>query len=104
VNDLKFREPVTSANVGCLNCGAPPVVLSSKAALAVGFGMVDVSRDGVSEWTGNDWDMKAYRWTRRAKKEPDHSWQIEFVGPLHGETYQFQGDKWVMVETNMGFA
>lgn len=99
-----YREAVTRSNVGCLNCGAPPTVLPSKAILAVGFGFVQVTRDEECLWGGDDEEMTALRWTRRANKDPEHDWQIQYVGPLHGETYQHQDGKWVMVETDMGFA
>ena len=99
-----YKEAVTRANVGCLNCGAPPTVLPSSAVLAVGFGVVGVLRDGDYVWNGDDEEMTALRWTRRANKEPDHDWQIEFLSPLHEETYQFQNGKWIMVKTGMGFA
>ena len=99
-----YKEPVTRANVGCLNCRAAPTILPPKAILCVGFGMVNVSRDGELMWTGNDENMTSYRWTRWAKKQPERDWQIEFVGPMHGETYQFQDGRWIMVESNLGFA
>ena len=98
------KEAVTRANVGCLNCGAPPIILPPKAHLAVGFGMVEVTRDGESMWAGDDWEMTSLRWTRRAMKEPEVDWRIAFDGPLHSETYQFQNGDWVMIETGMGFA
>lgn len=98
------RPAVTKANVGCLNCGAPPTVLPSTARLCVGFGQVVVTRDDDLVWCGDDWDVTVLRFTRKANKDPDHDWRIEFVGPLHGETYQHQNGKWVMVETNLGFA
>ena len=104
MNQVFYKEPVTRANVGCLNCGAPPTILPSSAVLAVGFGMVSVKRDGEFVWGGDDEDVTVLRFTRRANKEPGHDWQITFDGPLHGETYQHQDGKWVMVETNMGFA
>ena len=104
IKDNFWREPVTRANVGCLNCGAAPIILPPNCHLAVGFGAVKVERDGEIQWSGDDWGMTTYRWTRRANKEPDHDWQIEFIGPLYGETYQFQNGRWVMVETNLGFA
>ena len=97
------QEAVTRANVGCLNCGAPPTTLPSSACLGVGFGAVNVTRDDEMIWSG-DGEVTALRFTRRAIKEPGHDWQIEFIGPLHGEIYQFQNGKWIMVETNMGFA
>ena len=37
-------------------------------------------------------------------EDPDHDWQVEIYGPMHGETYQRQGPgHWVMVKTNGGF-
>lgn len=42
---------------------------------------------------------------RLAKKAPDHDWRIVLYGPLHGEIYQRHGKgKWVLVESNQGFA
>ena len=99
-----YKEPVTRANVGCLNCGAPPTILPPKSILAVGFGMVAVTRDGECMWSGDDETMTSYRWTRWAKKQPERDWQIEFLGPLHKETYQYQDGQWVMIATGMGFA
>ena len=99
-----YQEPVTRANVGCLNCGAPPTTLPPKAVLAVGFGIVSVSRDHNTIWSGDDERMTTYRWTRTAKKEPDHDWRIEFLGPLHEEVYQFQEGEWVMISPGLGFA
>ena len=102
-NPVFYKEAVTRANVGCLNCGAPPTTLPHDAVLGVGFGMVNVTRDDEFIWSG-DGEQTAYRYTRRAKKEPDHDWQIEFIGPLHEETYQYQDGKWIMIATGRGFA
>lgn len=104
MTEMFYKEPVTRANVGCLTCGAPPTILPPNSILAVGFGMVNVTRDDEGMWSGDDEEMTTYRWTRRAKKEPDVDWRIEFIGPLHEETYQFQDGQWVMIETGMGFA
>ena len=99
-----YKEAVTRSNVGCLNCGAPPIILPSRACLAVGFGMVWVERDDQTLWAGDDEEMTALRWTRKANADPEHDWRIRFDGPMHGETYQHQDGKWIMVETNLGFA
>lgn len=99
-----YLPAVDHANVGCLNCGAPPIVMPSSQRLSVGFGMVQVTRDDECVWSGDDWEVSALRFTRKANADPNHDWRIEFVGPLHGETYQHQDGKWIMVETNLGFA
>ena len=80
------------------------MVMPSSRVLGVGFGMVQVTRDDECVWSGDSEDQTALRFTRMANKDPDHDWQIEFVGPLHGETYQHQDGKWIMVKTNPGFA
>jgi hypothetical protein len=99
-----YRPAVDHANFVCLNCGPPPTTLRSSAHLSVGFGTVQVTKDDECVWAGDDWDVTALRFTRQANKDPEHDWRIEFVGPMHGETYQHQNGKWVMVETNLGFA
>lgn len=40
-----------------------------------------------------------------AALEPDCDWRFVHTTPLHGETFQRQGDRlWLCVESNMGFA
>ena len=98
-----YKPAVTKANGGCLNCGAPPVEMEPDSYLGVGFGQVSVDRDDEVVWCG-DGEKDASEFTARALAEPDHDWRITFEGPLHGETYQMQDGKWIMIESNMGFA
>lgn len=79
--------------------------------ISVGFGSADVTKDGEHYYDGEgDWQHDKEPKTigeieKEAAEDPDHDWRICFLGPLHGETYQRQGDgKWVMIESNMGFA
>jgi hypothetical protein len=104
---------------GCLNCSTAPAAADDGIALApldmtiaVGFGSADVTCDGdvvydeqeVESGKLDDW------WTVRdaeaaARLKPDADWRITKHGPLHGETYQRQGeDRWVLIESNEGFA
>jgi len=39
-----------------------------------------------------------------AAADPDHDWRIVLYAPLHGEVYQRQDGRWVLVEKNDGFA
>jgi hypothetical protein len=78
--------------------------------IGVGFGYAAVLCDGQAVWhepSNASWERL---WTvlkaeNRAKQNPDADWRIVLHGPLHGETYQRQGvKKWVLVESNRGFA
>lgn len=99
-----YKPAVDHANVGCLNCGAPPIIMPPDRRLSVGFGQVAVFKDDECLWSGDDWEVSALPYTTAADKHPEHDWRIQFDGPLHGETYQHQNGQWVMIETNQGFA
>jgi hypothetical protein len=77
-------------------------------AISVGFGSAQVTKD--DELVYCEQQNEENYWTVQnaedaALKDPDHDWQIQLVGPMHGETYQRQGPgKWVCVESNPGFA
>lgn len=78
--------------------------------IAVGFGQSLVTMDGlvvydgekVLDRGGKPWDVEAVEMI--AARDPDHDWRIIMDGPLSGETYQRQGDQWVLVDKNRGFA
>jgi hypothetical protein len=92
----------------CANC--PPILAEAhpEKIIAVGFGDAHVERDGVEVYRepqddmGKIWDFANAE--RVAAKDPDHDWRAVLFGPLHGETYQRQDGKWVLVEKNEGFA
>jgi hypothetical protein len=77
--------------------------------IAVGFGSAFVQKDGEIVYSEDIVDEENF-WTVQdaedaAKLDPAHDWQIVKYGPLHGETFQRQGDGlWVCVESNRGFA
>lgn len=99
------------ANQGCSCCPIPSIHAGMDKMIAVGFGSATAYNDAGFYYDGErDYcdgkepktigDIEAI-----AKLDPDHDWQVCFVGPLHGETYQRQGDGlWIMVESNIGFA
>lgn len=92
-------------NKGCLNCGAHHSSLPLMVPLAVGFGMVAVTKDGECLWSGDDEHVRLRRFERRAAADPDHDWRVRFDAPLSDATYQRHGERhWVLIEKGMGFA
>ena len=95
--------------IGCLNCSTAAIVAPMDMIIAVGFGSAIVTKDGELIYDEQRIEDEKY-WTVQdaenlAVKEPDCDWRIEKFGPLHGETFQRQGDgNWVCVESNKGFA
>ena len=91
--------------VGCLNCGPHPTTMPVNTPLAVGFGVVSVSKDGEVIWNGDDEHVWLRRFEWRAAKDPDHDWRVKFDSPMKMNVYQRQGENlWVLVETGPGFA
>jgi hypothetical protein len=96
-------------HVGCLNCSTAAIVAPMDMLIAVGFGSATVTKDGELVYDEMSISGENY-WTVQdaenlAIKEPDCDWRINKEGPLHGETFQRQGDNnWVCVESNRGFA
>lgn len=78
--------------------------------IAVGFGVAQAMRDSdvvYSEDPNAEWEtlMTVAQLEEMALLEPEHDWRIIKHGPLHGETFQRQGEgRWVCVESNDGFA
>ncbi len=98
-------------HVGCLCCSSAAQVAHLEMGIAVGFGAAYVLKDGVEFYDGEaDYqDGKEPKTVAEieaiAALDPDHDWQIVKHGPLHGETFQrHDKDRWVCVESNMGFA
>lgn len=111
--------PVASDKIhhGCICCSNVQQIAHKGMWIAVGFGDAHVSKDGEPIWNESDESHKAEGenrnenlWTledaeQAAALDPDHDWRIVKFGPLHGEVYQRQEPgKWVLIESNMGFA
>ena len=97
--------PIEKPNQGCACCPVPAIHRELDSYLHPGFGGVEVTRD--DEYAGHDCGehTQLSHIEALAKDDPEHDWRVEIIGPLHGETYQRQGEGlWVMVESNQGFA
>jgi len=100
--------PLEGKQNPCANC--PPILAEAdpEKIIAVGFGDACVTCDGEEVYRepqddfGKIWDFAKAE--RVAAKDPDHDWRAVLYGPLHGETYQRQDGKWLLVEKNEGFA
>lgn len=109
-----FVEPIKKDKVhhGCLNCGGTELILNLKTKLYNGFGGWHITKDGVMFFSEDPsvekkWeDLKDMTYIEKiAKKEPDHDWRAIFEMGLRGGAYQRHGNKkWVLIESNQGFA
>lgn len=100
-------EPIDpkEIHIGCLTCSTAAPTLRMNRIMATGFGQVTVTKGDEMIWSGDDPEREASEFEELAAKDPDHDWRIEFVGPLHGETYQRHGkENWVCIASNAGFA
>lgn len=86
-------------------CPPPsPDTLDMKAVLAVGFGMVTVTKDGEAVWSGDDEDQTIAPFEERAQQEGGE-WAVEFYGPLSESTYTRSGtNDWRLTGKGRGFA
>ena len=104
-----YREPVNAKDihVGCLCCSTAAEVAPMEMTIAVGFGVAGAFKGDecvYDEQRAEEYltvaDIEAM-----AKDDPENDWQIRKHGPLHGETFQRQGEgRWVCIESNQGFA
>jgi hypothetical protein len=89
---------------GCGTCSTVPVsrVADMDMSICVGFGSAIVTNDGQLFYDGeadlrNDTEPKTLAEIETtAKQFPGSDWRVSLHGPLHGETYQRQGKRWVM--------
>ena len=109
-----YIKPLDTKKIfhGCLNCGGTEQTLDLETRLYNGFGGWDVTKDGElyfmepahieKEW--EEWkQLKEIE--EEAKKDPNHDWRCNFNLPLRGGSYQrHDNDKWVLIESNQGFA
>ncbi len=103
-------QALPGRNNPCITCPPIEATLGMRRRIAVGFGFAAVLCDGAIVWCEPplaNWEdcWTVQRAEHRAQKAPHQDWRIRLAGPLHGETYQRQGDKrWVLIESNRGFA
>lgn len=102
--------PMAGRNNPCLNCPPIETTLGMDRTIAVGFGQAFVAKDDETVFVETPDTEFEECWTvaqaeAAAAADPDHDWRIVLDGPMHGETYQRQGEgRWVLVESNDGFA
>lgn len=109
-----YIKPLDTKKIfhGCLNCGGTGQTLDLETRLYNGFGGWTITKDGELYFMENPSEEKAWEeWKQmkeieeEAKKDPDHDWRAEVFLPLRGATYQRHGEgKWVVIESNQGFA
>lgn len=109
--EMKILEPLAKdkIHIGCLNCSTAQQLARMEMKITVGFGSAYVTKNGKIYYDGSmaEWEKaKSLSAIERiARRSPDADWRLVMFGPLHGETYQRQGRKrWVMAESNQGFA
>ena len=107
----KFEPQINpeELSMGCLNCSSAALVAPMDMLLAVGFGNCYVTKGDEIVYSEFDVEDENY-WTiqdaeNAALEAPDLDWRVVKNGPMHGETFQRQGEgKWVCIESNRGFA
>lgn len=98
------KLPPIPAFTHCGSCPPKPEVLPHGAPLAVGFGVVEVTRGEEVVWSGDDENVLLLGFEAHAAQDPDHDWRVTFDAPLYNATYQRQDGEWVLVEKGAGFA
>ena len=101
-----------SIHHGCLNCGGTESILSLDTRLYNDVGGWYITKDGehyFEEDPSSDKEWEEYKPLKdieeEARKDPDHDWRAVFFLPLRGGTYQrHDKNKWVLIESNRGFA
>jgi len=107
-------EPINKNEIyhGCLNCGGTEQTLGLGTRLYNEFGGWYITKDGELFFkeemhkTDNLGTIKQLKEIEaEALKDPNHDWRAVFNLPLRGGTYQrHDKNKWVLIESNQGFA
>jgi hypothetical protein len=104
MNKLTKRKPIEEFN-HCLNCPPCAQTFPLTSPLAIGFGIVTISKNNEIIWSGDDEHVWLRRFEKRALKEPDNDWVLSINGPLYSAEYQRHGEgEWVLVGRGEGFA
>lgn len=107
--EIELLPPIKPTHAGCLCCEGAATHLPLETVLYNGFGGWIITKDGglfFSDDMDKEWEeFKTLAFIEdQAKQDPDHDWRAVCYTPLHGETYQRQNGKWLLVEQNEGFA
>ena len=92
-----------------MHCPGNHDYLSMDTVLYQGFGGYDVTKDGKHYYHApmDDWSnsKKLTDIEEEAVKDPDADWRINLNLPLRSGVWQRHGkDKWVLIESGLGFA
>lgn len=106
---MEKLTPIEKNNFSCLCCDSLNSHLPFDTVLYMGFGGWKVTKDGELFYMGDsntEWEQfkTLADIEKTAKRYPKADWMAICFTPLHGETYQRQRGKWVLVEENQGFA
>jgi hypothetical protein len=95
---------------GCLHCGGTDAVLPMDTKLYKGMGGWKIMRDDKLFFEDDQFGREWEDWTelkdieRKARRDIHHDWRAVFDLPLRGGQYQRHRGKWVLIESNRGFA
>ena len=94
---------------GCLCCPQTEDTLKLDTVLYNGFGGYIVRKNGELFYSGDpNGGWKSFPTLRKFEKlarKEKAKWEVILNNPLRGATWQRKGkDKWILKETNMGFA
>lgn len=101
--------PTSKYTRPCLDCPPTEQLLALDTVLYNGFGGYKVTRDGETFYQGGS-DEKWEKYKKLAYIEKQAillggKWKIILYTPLRGATWERKGKKkWVLIETNRGFA
>lgn len=106
---MNKQKSIKPHAAGCLCCPQPEQTLLLETVLYQGFGGWHIEKDGKLFFMDNcnkEWEeFKTLEFfERKAKREPSADWRAVLFNPLHGETYQRQRGKWILIKQNEGFA
>ena len=96
---------------GCLCCPGTRDLLSMDTELYNDFGGYTIYKNGehfFSEDPGEDkkWgeNKKLHEIEKVAKRSPKSKWEVVLILPLRGATWTRNRGKWILTDTNLGFA
>lgn len=94
---------------GCVHCPGSQDLLALDTVLYYGFGGYEVRKNGKLFFMGDPngkWeDYPTLNKFEKVARKVRAKWEVELNNPLRGARWQRKGkDKWVLTETNLGFA
>lgn len=104
-----FKPGITGGTGACLCCPGNVDILPIDTRMYQGFGGWSIYKDGElyfeDQTGGYDTAPQLFEFEITARENPDHEWIAKLFLPLREATYQrHDKDKWVLIETGLGFA